>query len=455
MTLAEALVVIAQQQAVIEEQRALMAQLQEQVAHLETKVAELEQLKTPPPPWAKANRPQRDKPAVQGRKKRAPEHNHGRRKMTPTRIVPHAYERCPDCAYQLCGVAIARRREVIDLPAAAVEVTEHHFIKRYCPVCHAWKTPRVDLAGEVVGHGRMGVRLMSLIGVLRMVHRLPLALIQDLLAQVYGLALSVGGICHVLERLRGGLDPTRAALVAQSRASPSRHMDETGWRENGQNGYLWVEATDGSTPTRIFTYRPSRAGAVADELVGAYEGVLVTDGYAAYDHLPCTKQRCWTHILRTAREIREKHPNDQLLAQWTGALKTLYQHAVSVAQDERLSLRHRATAASDAERRMRTLARCYRHAPDHPAHALASWLHRHLDELFTFVRIPGVAGTNNLAERTIRPQVTARKISGGTRSTVGSAVRCDLATVFSTFQARGLNPLNACIAALQPTFPQF
>lgn len=454
MTLDDALAVIAQQQAVIEEQQALIGQLQEQTAHLEKKVAELEQLKTPAPPWAKASRPRSDKPATQERKKRAAEYNHGRRKMTPSQVVQHAYARCPECDYTLRGASIARRREVIDVPDAPVVVTEHQFIKRYCPVCQAWKTPRADLAGEVVGQGRIGVRLMSLIGVLRLVHRLPLALVQDLLAQVYGLALSEGGICQALERLSGGLEPTRAALVAQSRASPSRHMDETGWRENGQNGYLWVEATDGPTPTRIFTYRPSRAGAVADDLVGAYDGVLVTDGYAAYDHLPCAKQRCWTHLLRTARDIREKHPDDQPLAEWTGALKTLYQHAVSVAQDDQLSLRHRAAAASDAERRMHTLCRCYLHAPDHPAHALATWLHRHLDELFTFVRIPGVAGTNNLAERTIRPQVTARKISGGTRSTVGSAVRCDLATVFYTFKARGLNPLTACIAALQPTFPQ-
>lgn len=103
---------------------------------------------------------------------------------------------------------------------------------------------------------------------------------------------------------------------------------------------------------------------------------------------------------------------------------------------------------------MRTLCRCYRGDPGHPAHALAGWPHRHGDELFTFVRVPGVAATNNLAERTVRPQVTARKIRGGTRSAVGSSVRCDLATVFYTFKARGLNPLTACIAALQSPFPQ-
>jgi len=421
------------------------------ISALETRIAELEARKTPPPPWAKANRQRVETDAT--RTKRGPEHDHGRHKMTPTRIVQHAYERCPDCQYALSGSAIARRREVIDLPIVPVEVTEHQIIKRRCPVCRAWKTPSVRLEGEVLGQERIGLRLMSLIGVLRVVHRLPLTLIRDLLDQLYGLRLSEGGIQQILERLCRGLEPTHAALVAQGRASPSRHMDETGWREDGQNGYLWVDATAGPLPTWVYTYRKSRAGAVADELVGDYDGVLVTDGYAAYDHRACSKQRCWTHILRNARDIREKNPDDALFADWVSGLKALYAEAKGVAENPALTLSQRAAAANDAEKRIRQLCLCYYHAPTHPAHALARWLHRHRDELFTFVRVPGVAGTNNLAERTVRPQVIARKISGGTRSERGSTIRCTLATVFYTFIARGLNPLTACIAALQTPLP--
>jgi len=430
------------------------ARLRATIALLEERIAELEARKTPPPAWAKANRPMREKPEGQTRKKRNSTHNHGRRTMTPTRVVQHALEHCPECNYALGGASIARRREVIDLPETPIEVSEHQILKRYCPVCQAWKTPRVRLESVVVGQGRIGLRLMSLIGVLRVIHRLPLARIQELLTQLYGLRLSEGGIQQILDRLRVGLDPTRAAIVAESRASPSRHLDETGWRQDGQNGYIWVEATQGPTPTRVYTYRKSRAGSVADELVGDYAGVLVTDGYAAYDHLPCSKQRCWTHLLRAAHEIREKHPQDTALADWTGALKTLYANAAQVAQTPTLTLSERAAAATDAERRIRQLCLCYYHAPTHPAHALARWLHRHIDELFTFVRVPGVAGTNNLAERTVRPHVIARKISGGSRSDRGTIIRCDLATVFYTFKARGLNPLSACIAALQSPLPQ-
>lgn len=272
----------------------------ERIGELAQKIAELEARKTPPPPWAQANRAKPEKSAGTTRKKRAPEHNHGRRRSTPTRIVRHAYARCPDCAYALAGCAVARRREVIEIPPLPVEVVEHQLLKRYCPVCRAWKTPRVSFAGLTLGQSRLGVRLASLIGTLRATYRLPLALIQRLLAQVYALRLSVGGIQDLLARLRRELGPQRAEIEAQSRASPSQHIDETGWREDGQNGYIWAQATDGPLATRVFTYVHSRAGEVADRLLAGYEGVVVGDGYAAYDHLECPKQRCWAHILRTA-----------------------------------------------------------------------------------------------------------------------------------------------------------
>lgn len=461
MNLEDALALIAELQAqnallsaqVAEEQRRNAA-WGARVAELEEKVAELEARKTAPPSWAKANRGRPAGAETKARTKRAPAHDHGRRRSTPTRIVAHAYARCPDCAYALAGSSVDRRREVIEIPPTAVEVVEHRILKRYCPVCGAWKTPAVSFAGLTLGQGRLGVRLASLIGTLRTIYRLPLAHIQRLLAQVYGLRLSVGGIQNLLALLRAQLAPTREAIRAQTRASPSQHIDETGWRENGRNGYIWAQATDGPRPTRAFTYVQSRAGEVADRLLDGYEGVVVTDGYAAYDHLVCPKQRCWAHILRTAHKLTQDHPEDAPLRVWVDGLKGLYEQAVAVATNEGVSERQRAAAANDAERRVRALARCYRRARAHPAHALASWLHSHEGELFTFVRTPDVSGTNNLAERTVRPFVIGRKISGGSRSPHGSAVRCDLATVFDTWVARGLDPLAACLTALQSPLPQ-
>jgi hypothetical protein len=461
MTLDAALALVAQLEA---QNAALRAQLdalggqnralQARVAALERQVGELAARKTPPPAWAKPNkRRQGKRERGEPRGPRASEYNHARRRGEPTRTVQHAHERCPDCGYRLRGGAVARRREVLEVPAAPVEVVEHQILKRYCPVCRAYKIPRVCFAGVVVGQGRIGVRLASLVGCLRAVCRLPLAQIRALLAHLYGLALSEGGIQGILARLARALAPVRAAIVEQARASPAQHMDETGWRQDGENGYLWVQATDGPLATRVYTYNRSRSGEVARELLGGFAGVLSTDFYAAYDRHRGPKQRCWAHLLREAHKLAEDYPERPDVQEWVAALKGLFTGATAL-ELAGCTARERAGVARDLERRTRLLARCYRTTDGHPAQVLATRIHRYESELFEFIRTPGVSPTNNLAERTARPQVIARKISGGSRSAAGSAIRCDLATVFFTWVARGLNPFAACVDALQTALPQ-
>ena len=68
---------------------------------------------------------------------------------------------------------------------------------------------------------------------------------------------------------------------------------------------------------------------------------------------------------------------------------------------------------------------------------------RFLPELFTFVADPRVNPDNNAAERSLRPTVVSRKISGGTRSEQGSETKSVLASLFGTWRLRGRNPYHA------------
>ncbi len=446
MRVDEAEEIIAQQAAVIAEQARVISALRQ-------RIEELERTKTPPPSWVKPNRPPRTNMAGP-RKTRAAEHNAGRRRGTPTRVERHAFDACPDCGYALAGESVKRTREMIEIPPMTAEVIEHQFITRQCPVCQAWKTPSAAvLEGQVLGQGRMGVTLASLIGTLRTTHRLPVEHIRLLLGHVFGVELSHGGIQQCTATLAQALAPVRAEIATQTRASPVQHMDETGMRENGQNGYIWTQATDGPTPTRVFTYHRSRAGQVARDLLGDYDGVLTTDFYAAYDTCGLTRQRCWAHLARDLHALREDHPDRPDVQHWCTAVLALKTKALAL-ETTTLTLSERAHLATQLEQQTHALARCYWKMPQHPAHTLAKRLYRYEDELFTFIRVPGVVATNNLAERSIRPFVIARKISGGTRSPTGSQIRCDLATVFQTWAARGLNPFTACLAALQTPLPQ-
>ncbi len=404
--------------------------------------------KGPTPAFVGANT--RPEPTGEPRKKRAAAHNKGRkREERPTRSVQHAVERCPDCGYLLRGQSLDWTRDVLELPPPPpVEVVEHQYLKRRCPACATWHTPKADADG-VVGQGRLGIRLLSLLAYLRTVARLPLRTIQDHLASVQGLHLSVGGIAAALTRLRTALTPVLEEIKTQARGSPSVHMDETSWRENGQNGYVWTLCTTGPEAVRYYAYDHSRAGAVARRLLGAYRGILVTDFYAAYGQVPSPHQYCWVHLLRDLHTLKETHPTDGLLHGWARAVRHLYDIGrAELARTPAPTAAQREALARLLDARLQHLGRRYARRSGHPCRALAQRLLRHQGQFFTFVRTPDVSADNNPAERALRPLVIMRKISGGSRSAEGSITRLALASAFGTWQARHLNPLAACIAAL-------
>src|SRR3954453_15960516 len=92
-------------------------------------------------------------------------------------------------------------------------------------------------------------------------------------------------------------------------------------------------------------------------------------------------------------------------------------------------------------------------AQGHPCQALAKRLLRHQDELFKFVVVEGLSADNNLAERSLRPVVVGRKISGGGRREAGSKTRMGLASLFATWAARGQNPFEECLRLLSSQTP--
>ena len=75
-------------------------------------------------------------------------------------------------------------------------------------------------------------------------------------------------------------------VLEQVRASPVVQGDETGWRQDGSNGYVWTFST---LSERYFLRRGRDKGVVDEVLDSSFSGVLVSDFYAAYTHYPGLK----------------------------------------------------------------------------------------------------------------------------------------------------------------------
>jgi len=432
------------------ELHALVRQLQEQLAAAQQRIAELEQQHSDPPPFVKPNRPKSPSPKEK-RKKRAPQHNHGRKRMTPTRVIEHALESCPDCHCRLHGHSLDYSREVIELPKPQdVEVIEHRVIKRFCPHCQRWHSPKLELTGQVLGQGRIGVRIATLIGYLRNTLRLPIRRIQAYLSTLHQLQLSAGEIVELLHQLRRHLQDDIRSLKQQARASPILHGDETSWRENGQNGYIWAFSTPGDDAVRYYEYDRSRGQAVLKRVLGGkFAGHLVSDFYCGYNEYAGKHQRCWTHLLRDLHALKQAYQQDAEVVAWAQDVRSLSTQAHSWVESEDEPPRDaRELLYVSLVEQVHRLGLKYAQSKKHPCQAVAKRLLRHEDELFQFVLVEGLSADNNLAERSIRPLVVIRKISGGSRSEEGTKTRMGLASLFETWQARKLNPFDECFKLL-------
>lgn len=429
----------------------------EQLRVAQARIAELEKQKTPPPAFVKATVKKPPTEEKKARKKRDGKHNQARRRAVPTQIVEHRIVACPDCDLRLGGISLARSREVIDIPVPApVQVIEHRIYKGWCAQCQKWHEAPVDVQEQVLGQGRIGVRLASIIAYLRTSMRLPIRPLREALRNLYGFEVSTGEIVELLHRIRDHAQPVLDDLKAEIRASPAIQADETGWREDGENGYIWSV----STPSvRYYEYHHSRAGEVVKQLIGEdFEGVLGSDFYAGYNIHQGFHQRCWVHYLRDVHELKKDFPQDEALLSWAKGVKALYDEAVAWAEhgpDPQLTPREQSLARvahqHAFEQQLWQLCQPYVRT-ETPQHTLCERVERFLPELFVFVAVPGVPAHNNLAERSVRPLVIARKISGGTRSPQGSRTRMGLASLFQTWSAQQLNPFLQCLALLTTQF---
>ena len=373
--------------------------------------------------------------------------------MEPTQRVIHAPESCPECGTGLSGGWVQRTREVIDLPVVAAEVIEHVFVARVCPLCDKRRLPQEPLKGLAMGRRRLGVNLVSLIVTLREEGRLPVRSFQWYLQTVHQLKLSVGAIVEVIHAAAQRAQPIVAEILERIRGSPVVHADETGWRQDGVNGYVWTF----STPTERYFLRRGRGKVVVDEVLGEspvqgggslFSGVLVSDFYAAYSHYPGLKQRCWVHLLRDIDELKALYPQDTALVRWATAVRQLYDRAKACADDRsRPAAGYQRSASADQlmlEKLMLSLCQTFSNDVAAPQARLCRRIERFIKELFVFVSHPGVPSENNAAERSLRHLVISRKISGGSRSERGTNTKMALASLFGTWRANSLNPLLQC-----------
>lgn len=419
--------------AIIIEQREIIQGLVKGIDDLGSRLSGGDSTGKVAPAWVKANRKER---RADERKKR--KESFVRKRETPTRVVEHTLAQCPDCGRALSGGTVKRVRQVIEIPTPEAEIIEHRFMARRCGYCGKVHTAKADLGGQVVGRHRVGIKLMGLIAYLSTAGRMTKRTIQGFLKAVYGVHLGLGEISEILHTVANCGRDEMSRLLELVRGSPYINADETGWRQDGLNGYIWTFSTK---DVRYFIYRRSRSGDIPKAVIGdEYEGVVVTDCYAGYNGVLADRQVCWAHLARDLHKLKERNADNEAVISWANEVKSVYDRAKKFRSKNAGGRRAQRVFSEEEIRRV---------AEPHvglelPHAVLAKRFMDHLEELFVFVEYPEVPSENNGAERALRPCVITRKVSGGTRSDKGSETKMTLMSLFGTWHIRDLDMLHCC-----------
>ena len=228
-------------------------------------------------------------------------------------------------------------------------------------------------------------------------HRLSCPIIEEMLREFFGLAVSnqeVNGLKTIMARY---YLPCSKKLLAKMLAGPVLHVDETEVKLRTGKGYVWVFTTAEEV---VYLYRPTREGDFLSDLLKDFSGVLVSDFYSAYDGLPCQQQKCLIHLMRDMNQELLNNPFDTELQSITGPFGALLRAVVEDIDLHGLKRRYLERHERGVESYFEFLAtQSFR---SEAAEALRARLLKYRDKLFTFIRHDGIPWNNNNAENAIR-----------------------------------------------------
>lgn len=284
--------------------------------------------------------------------------------------------------------------------------------KREINACHPQSLPFTEY----------GLNTFMMIMILRFKSHSSFKNITDVLSISHGLSLSKSNISNILSQAKKYLNSRYEKLIKEVRKSNIMYNDETGWLVNGRSAWMWITANKDTT---VYFAAESRGGGIMEELYGTSKAYSMHDGLASYAKaIPQNKTLyCWAHVLRFAFEetfaarkysveyyfrkklvdiyhLKDRYPNlkkNELFSFLKGEL------------DKLISQRSKLNSINKIQRRLieqrEGLIRALVETPD---------------------------GTNNLAERELRPMVINKRISNGSNTFSGMETTAVLGSVIQT-----------------------
>jgi transposase len=420
---------------------ALLARKDRRIAELEAQVrrltAQLQEVlranKRQAAPFSKG--PPKDPPAAPGRKageSYGPKAHREIPRRKPDEIIDVPLpERCPDC-----GGPTAEDRQAQQFQT---EIPRRPIVRRFdlhighCRHCGRRIQPRHPLqTSDAIGAAasQLGPDAQAAIVHLNKHAGLSHGKIADCFQTLFGISVTPSGACQAMQRAARRCEPIYQRILASVPQSPWIVPDETGWRIGGRMAWMHGYVTPAAT---VYHVAVGRGYEVAEPIIGAkYAGTMIHDGWAPYDRFFFARhQQCLAHLLRRCKGLLQTARAGA--ARFPGQVRSLLGDALALRDrrdDGELSPHGMAVAIGRLESRLDRMLYWTKTHGDNER--LAKHLAKHRNQLFTFLKVPGIDATNYRAEQAMRPAAVNRKVWGGNRTPAGAHAQSVLMTVLRT-----------------------
>ncbi len=342
---------------------------------------------------------------------------------------------CPDCGTKLAKKEfVIRYIEDIQLACAGAldkkgkvkktkKVIKQKIEKGYCSKCKKWHSAFL-ISSKIT---RAGPDVKMFVSYSINILRLSCEQTKNILLDLYNFHISDGEIANILENAAQALKPELARLKQRILRAKSAHLDETGWRTQGEKNYNWVMAS-GDTEEAVFLIGKNRGKWHAEQLLNGYTGVRVTDCYPAYKNLDGEQAVCWSHIIRKSRDLKNnvnlREDKKEFVKNIHNGISELFGKVAEI-HKTKFNKSERMEALPELEN---DLDGVIKEVMDNPRQSvkkltdLAKLMKNYKKQLFTCIAREGVDTTNNKAERKLRHIVLKRKNCFGTKTEKGNRI---------------------------------
>jgi transposase len=327
-------------------------------------------------------------------------------------------------------------------------VIKHHKRKKYACRCGSC----IDTAlgpDKLCPGGRYSVSFAIYVAISKYCDHLPLERLVRMMARE-GLVVTSQTLWDQIEQLAWIVESVMPRLHAHVLGHEVVGADETSWElmgkkpGQGKSWYVWVLRVETGV---YYAIRDGRSFKTAETLLATFTGVLMCDGYIAYESLSHAYPRvvlahCWAHVRREFVEIEKSFP--KLCGEVLDLIAELYL----------IDRRGRASTEPDALRKLRdtesrqviekigewfyrAVPKCL---PESGLHKALGYMVHMWPGLVLFLDDPQIPLDNNGTERAARNPVIGRKNHYGSHSLRGTEVAAMLYSVVESAKLNGLEP---------------